>query len=246
MLGLDFLFFGALFALPIAGLPVLLHLMNRRKSPIVEFPTLRFIRSSMQKTAARRKVQKWLLLAARVLMLLVLILAAAQPARQIASSWLGGGQIIAAVVVDTSYSMLYRNGQQTLLDTADQSISDLLRNELSGARVAIYRSLPDPKSETLKPASDILTNWMPLQAQPSPQPLSDRIGTAMRMLDAQQGSQKWLIVLTDTQNTEFPRPMSDWDKGKQIVIDLHPAVARSAGVVSVAIDPAPTHSRHWF
>ena len=56
MFGLTFLFSAALFALPLAGLPVILHLLFRKKSPVVMFPTLRFIKSSVQRTAARKRV----------------------------------------------------------------------------------------------------------------------------------------------------------------------------------------------
>ncbi len=45
MFGLDFLFAAGLFALPLAGAPLLLHLLFRRKSPTVHFSTLRFIRA---------------------------------------------------------------------------------------------------------------------------------------------------------------------------------------------------------
>lgn len=104
---MTFLFATALLALPLAGLPVLLHLLFQRKSPVVAFPTLRFIKLSIQHTAARRKIQRWLLLSCRMLLLLLLVLAIAQPARQLAAAWTGGGQsAVAVIVVDTSYSML--------------------------------------------------------------------------------------------------------------------------------------------
>ncbi|MDB5172996.1 MAG: hypothetical protein JWN51_1769, partial [Phycisphaerales bacterium] len=47
MSGLTFLFSAALWALPLAGLPVLLHLLFRRKSPVIQFSTIRFIKASM-------------------------------------------------------------------------------------------------------------------------------------------------------------------------------------------------------
>src|SRR5438094_519591 len=116
MFGLEFLFAAALWALPLAGLPVLLHMLFRRKSPVVPFSTLRFIRASVQQTAARKKVQRWLLLSCRVLLMALLIWAIAQPARRLAADWIsaGNGTAAAAIVVDTSYSMqLADDGQVT-------------------------------------------------------------------------------------------------------------------------------------
>ncbi len=234
---MDFLFLGALIGLPLAALPVVLHLLFRKKSPVVLFSTTRFIRASMQKTAARRRVQKWLLLAARVLMVLLLILVAAQPAKRLAASLGGGGSSVAAIVIDTSYSMQLSRDQQTLLDRADQYVVALLQNELASGSVAVFESLPDASTEMLQSANERLAKWTPLKPQPSPQPLADRIQSAIRLLDSQQAQTKWLIVLTDSQSREFPRAMETWTGGNLVVFDLHPAVARSAGVTKLALDP---------
>ena len=103
MFGLEFLFGWALLALPLAGLPVVLHLLFRRKSQIIPFSTLRFVKASVRRTAARRRVHRWVLLALRVLALALLIWAVAQPATRLATQWAGGGRsAIAAVLVDTS------------------------------------------------------------------------------------------------------------------------------------------------
>src|SRR5687768_516623 len=99
MFGLEFLFIHALWALPLASLPILLHLLFRRKSPIVQFSTLRFIKTSLQRTAARKRVHRWLLLACRALLLLLLIWAIAQPARMLANQWLSPGRSAVAAVV---------------------------------------------------------------------------------------------------------------------------------------------------
>jgi hypothetical protein len=116
MFGLEFLFSAALWALPLAGLPILLHLLFRRKSPVIPFSTLRFIKMSMQRTAARKRVQRWLLLACRALLLLLLIWAVAQPAKMLASGWFGKANApVAAIVVDTSYSMMLQDQQLPLL-----------------------------------------------------------------------------------------------------------------------------------
>ena len=241
MFGLEFLFSAALFALPLVGLPVLLHLLFRRKSPIIPFSTLRFIKSSLQQTAARKKVQRWLLLACRMLLLLLLIWAVAQPVRMLASNFFTSGpSLIAAIVVDTSYSMDLRDQQISRLDQANSIIEGLLRDQLRDARVAIFRSLPAPKDapEHVEPAAAIQSQWSPLKPQPNPQPLIDRITAALDLLSRQDASDKWLIVLTDLQSKEFPRPITEWKDGRVIFFDLHPEQVRSAAITKVAIDPA--------
>ena len=240
MFGLSFLFGGALLALPLAASPVILHLLFRRKSPVVQFSTLRFIRASVQRTASQKRIQQWLLLAARVLLLALLIWAIAQPARQLASRWLShGGSAIAAIVIDDSYSMMLQQEHTSRLDLANDAVQDLLRNELRDAKVAVFRALPpaDGKPEALRSASEILEQWSPLKPSPAPHPLADRVSAAMALLEREEASDKWLVVVTDLQTREFPRPLPAFDGGRFVLFDLHSDDPRSVGITNVAIDP---------
>ena len=69
-----------------AGIPVLLHLLNRIRSPIVPFPTLRFLKITVQKTSRRRQLQQWLLLVLRMALFALLGMAVAGPV-------IGGGSL---------------------------------------------------------------------------------------------------------------------------------------------------------
>lgn len=239
-MGIEFIFVSALFALPVAGLPVLLHLLFRRKSPLIPFSTLRFIRMSVQHTAARRRVQRWLLLACRVLLMLLLIWAISQPARKLASSWLGGGKsIVAAIVVDTSYSMQLQDGQVTLLDKAGATVRDFLQGPLADAKVAIFTSRPSREPENFhKTGSQLAPKFFQsLEPQSSPVPLGDQAMSALHLLHGTLAQQKWLIIISDLQTREFPRPLWEFPEGRTVLIDLHPEEARNAGVTRVGLDP---------
>jgi len=237
-MGFQFLFTAALWALPLAGLPLVLHLLFRQKAPVIPFSTLRFIQSSMQQTAARRRIQRWLLLACRALLVALLIWALAQPVRKLSANLLGGGgSTAAAIVVDTSYSMMLQDQQRSLLQQADDDIQDLLRTELRDARVAIYRG--SSTAPHLQPADTYRGDrWEALVPTPSPAPLIDSIDAAADMLTASGEDNKWLIVLTDSQTREFPRPPPKLGSARTIFIDLHPADSRSAAITDVRTDPA--------
>src|ERR1019366_7026976 len=181
MFGLQFLFAAGLWALPLAGLPIVLHLLFRQKSPVVQFSTLRFIKLSVQRTATRRKIQQWLLLACRAILIALLVWAVAQPAKNAAGELLASGRSqVAAIVVDTSYSMQLRDENATLLSKPDGIVQELLREKIAGAKVAIFRSQPIADSpEQLQDASAILAEWAALKPQANPQPLVDRIASAI-------------------------------------------------------------------
>ncbi|HTW93977.1 MAG TPA: BatA domain-containing protein [Tepidisphaeraceae bacterium] len=241
MNGFSFLFTPALWALPLAGIPILLHLLYRRKSPIVQFSTLRFIKSSIQRTAARKKVQRWLLLACRALLLALLIWALSQPVSRPLAGTLGASDssLAAAIVVDTSYSMELTGQQVTLLQRANDAVQDLLRNELRDAQVAILASQPSSVPGHFEPAADFRGDrWAPLSATPSPVPLVDRVATAQDLLSQSGASRKWLIIITDAQAKEFPRPISPPGGVQTMLIDLHPPDAYAAGITRVFTTPS--------
>jgi len=264
LFGFEFLFGWALLAIPLAGLPVLLHMLYRRKSPIVPFSTLRFIKSSIQRTAARKKVQRWLLLACRVLLLMLLIWAISQPVKRLATDWMGqSNSTVAAIVVDTSYSMMLRDrpiitttAQQILGDAsaapaaaqsadarmllvkANDAVAALLRDQLLRARVAIFKSKPPDQPERFELAATIQKNWRPLEPQPASMPLADRVDAAVEALKHEEADQKYLIVISDLQSREFPRAIPELPDCKTILIDLHPAQTRAASITSVQTEPA--------
>ena len=246
MFGLTFLFPAALWALPLAGLPVVLHLLFRRKSPVVMFSTIRFIKASVQQTAARKRVQKWMLLALRVFLLMLLIAAVAQPAREHArGAWSTPGKTaIAAIVVDTSYSMMLSEHHETLLDRADAAVKELLNGPLASAKVAVFTS-PVPSGgqpERLRDAAELSGQWTSLVLagpQANPRPLVDRVASAVGLLAGEKADDKWLVVISDFQKREFPNPLPDARGMHVVLIDLHPQDPHSAGVVGVKIDPDP-------
>ena len=242
MFGLSFLFTAALWALPLAMLPLVLHLLYRRKSPVVYFSTLRFIKASMQQNAARRKVQRWLLLAIRMLLLALLIWAVAQPAKTLASRFFASGSSsVAAIVVDTSWSMQYRQNQISLLDQADGIVQQLLRNELKEASIILLTShTPDAQKVPFKSASELLSQWVAMKPEPADGPLEDRVLQAAEILAKQPYDQKLLIVISDYQAREFPRAIAQgFDQGMRVVaMDLHPDRPRSVGVKAIVLNPA--------
>jgi hypothetical protein len=247
MFGLDFLFSAALFALPLAALPVILHLLFRRKSPVVMFSTIRFLKLSVQQTAARKKVQRWLLLACRALLLALLIAAVAQPRTRPTSVWSASPQsLAAAIIVDTSYSMQLRDGGIPLITKANSMIQELLAGQLHDANVAIFRSSPadpsDPEQKVLRDqeagATGSHITWTPLMPQPAARPLVDRVPAALDFLHRTRSADQRLIIISDFQKREFPHPLPEYDPARALLIDLHPADPRSDGVTRITTDPA--------
>jgi len=83
--------------------PVVLHLIHRRKAKEVPFSTLRFLKISVQRTRRRKYIEDMALLILRVAVLLLIALGLARPAiSSLSALWGGGRSAAVAIVLDNS------------------------------------------------------------------------------------------------------------------------------------------------
>jgi hypothetical protein len=81
MPGLSFLNAWMLAGLAALAIPVLIHLLLRRKKKRLQFSTVRFFQQHDEQSSQRRKLRHWLLLGLRLLIVALLVLAFARPFR---------------------------------------------------------------------------------------------------------------------------------------------------------------------
>ena len=103
-------FLTPLFLLGLAALavPVLIHLTQRERKSVVEFPSLMFLRKIPYESVQRRRIRDWLLLAMRLGAIALIVLAFARPflrGSNVAAASGGARDIV--VLLDRSYSMGY-------------------------------------------------------------------------------------------------------------------------------------------
>ena len=101
-------FLTPLFLLGLAALaiPVLIHLTQRERTTVVEFPSLMFLKKIPYESVKRRRLRDLLLLALRAAALALIVAAFARPfmrGSELAAS--GGGAREVVVLLDRSYSM---------------------------------------------------------------------------------------------------------------------------------------------
>jgi aerotolerance regulator-like protein len=92
-----------LVGLAAAGIPIVLHLLERREPPTVVFPAVRYLIAATERHQRRLRLQNWLLLLLRTLLIVFLVLAAAgptMPARHVA----GHAPSALVLIVDNSAS----------------------------------------------------------------------------------------------------------------------------------------------
>jgi hypothetical protein len=100
------LFFAALATIAI---PILIHLTQREKNKVVEFPSLMFLEKIPYQSVRRRRIRDWPLLAMRLAAILLIVLAFARPFfdRPTIALANASGPREVVILLDRSYSMSY-------------------------------------------------------------------------------------------------------------------------------------------
>ena len=91
------------------AIPVLIHLIQRERKRVIQFPSLMFLQRIPYQSVRRRRIRHWLLLALRAAALALLVLAFARPffpQGAVAAAALNGAREV-VIVLDNSASMGY-------------------------------------------------------------------------------------------------------------------------------------------
>ena len=128
----------ALAGLALAAVPIVIHLLNRRRYRVVEWAAMDFLREALQRHRRLIQLRDLLLLALRTLCVLLFGLAMARPYFSRDASAIDPGQPVhAVVIVDNSLSMGYQRLDGTLLDEAKSRTLDFLERLPPGSRFSI-------------------------------------------------------------------------------------------------------------
>ncbi|HEY7396419.1 MAG TPA: BatA domain-containing protein, partial [Gemmatimonadaceae bacterium] len=123
---MSFLAPAFLAALAAIAVPVLIHLINRERKVVVEFPSLMFLERIPYKSVRRQKIRHIALLILRCVAIALLVAAFSRPFFQKRNSAIGGaGAKELVVLLDNSSSMGYADRWTKAKDAAKKAVSGL-------------------------------------------------------------------------------------------------------------------------
>ena len=193
-----FLYPAFLFGLLAASLPILIHLLNRRRLQRIRFPAVRFILLSQKRISRSYRLRHWLLLALRTLAVILLVLLLANPIFQTgAGLFAGGGPVSAVLLLDNSLSMTWSgdgDGFKRAKDAARQLISALG----DGDRAALIpTNITGKEVFRLKSQKDVLLRELDsIEIADGTANLAAALDKAYELLSAPAG-QKEIRLITD-------------------------------------------------
>src|SRR5436190_749384 len=126
--------FGAL----LVAVPIVIHLVMRKKPKLLIFPALQFLQQRRKTNLRKLRLRHLLLLALRVLLILLIAFALARPlATNLPGELIVGRPLGVVMVFDTSLSMDYKVEGKTRLDQAKEQAQTFLKSLPGGSEVAV-------------------------------------------------------------------------------------------------------------
>ncbi len=215
------------------SLPILIHLLNRRKYREMRWAAMRFLMAALRKNQRRVKVEQWLLLAIRTLVVLLVVSAMAKPfLESLGAVALPGQRTHRVLVLDGSMSMAYVPADKSRFDQAKSLAGQLVRDARRGDVLSIVL-MGDPPRVVVGDASpsanqaEVLKEIGAINLPHGGTDLVASFAAIDRVLEVSTIPRKEVIFLTDLQAASWRRPNAGADALKRAVAKLDARRAQS-------------------
>lgn len=201
---LTFLYPYLLGGAALASLPIIIHLIGRRRAPIVRFAAFDFLMAVNKRLAKRERLRQLLLLLLRTLAILALVFAVARPMPKRAAV-AGTTARRLAIVLDASASMGYTLGGRTLLETAKRDIRDLVSHLAPGDMASLIVAGREVTPIFQSPTLDLAAVRAAVEKVGAPEGVAN-LGIAIDQALAQLGADgtgATLVVVSDLAANSF-------------------------------------------
>ncbi|HSV15883.1 MAG TPA: BatA domain-containing protein [Tepidisphaeraceae bacterium] len=209
----------AIAGLVLASLPIIIHILNRRRFKTIDWAAMDFLLRAMRKNRKRLRFEQWLLLATRCLVLALLGFALARPLSCSENSMAGVGQRtgLHVIVLDNSYSMAYeadRPNAKTHFEHAKKLIEQMIDQLAPGGEsIAVITAARPATAVLAKPTYDLQQARAAVDRIAQTEGGTDLAGALRLAIDVGRENEKQanknLYLLTDATRSAWQTPESE-------------------------------------
>ena len=194
-----------LFGMAALAIPIIVHLLNRRRFKKLPWAAMRFLQVSLERNQRRMKVEDWILLLLRLALVALLALALARPAAAWLDSQSLGSKIASTIIIDSSGSMgrTDQGTEKTRFEIARGFGTEAIRTLPRGSAASVIFAADSTGSGITEPTHDLNRAEKILEAE-NAQTLTNRssdlmpaVKAALDSLANRSAAQKELILVTD-------------------------------------------------
>ena len=219
-----------------ASLPVLIHLIGRRRAPTVRFAAFDFLLAVNTRLARRERLRQLLLLLLRTLAIIALVLAVTRPMRdRPAAAAVGNRRLV--LVIDASASMAYEKDGTPLLSEAKRQALDVISHLQPGEPVTLVIAGQETRTPFQSPTMDHDAVRTAIEAIESPRGVADlggAIDSGLSQLGT-DGASAVLVVISDLSVNSFEslRPTNLEPPPEVHLIDAASPLVRDEGAAAL-------------
>ena len=221
-----------LFGLVTASLPVIIHLLSRRRARNVLFPSIAFLEKMRNERIRRLRLKQIIILILRTLIIACIIFAFARPALR--SAFFVNARTQAAIVIDTSTSMSYIDNGEMLFGAARRDakiILDILgRNDTAAILVTSGDDMvmsPGLTTDKIRLAKG-LESLEPVYTLNDP---ATSLNRALDIVTSGGAPNREIYYITDGDENAFPDSLA----GEERTVRLYPVIVGPEKRVGIAI-----------
>ncbi len=238
-------------ALAAVAIPLLIHILSRRRVPVINFSSLRFLQPSDRRSMKRVNLRRLFLLLLRMIGIALIVLAFTQPTMKGRLATLFPSESIRAccILLDRSYSMGLEQEGGSLFDEARRRVIEILGEYTPEDEVMIV--LFDSSQEFLyrgrmdgpligELLSETVSSWGTTD-------LSGAFGAGIEMLDQARGGAKELYVVSDFQRSSLglhrsSTAQSASGREREVGLSKHGEDPKDSGPIRIFLVPLKAES----
>jgi hypothetical protein len=228
-----------LWFLAAASVPVIIHLLNKRRHKTVQWAAMQFLLKATRESRGKKKLRHILILTCRALGIAALAFAAARPVVSGLLGWGAGTIDTVVLILDRSASMELRSGdgQAAKRELVLQKVRDSMAN-IGNPRLVLIDSATGKAQEV--PSPDVLAEISATAATDSAADIPALVSAAAETLSTASGrSELWLA--SDLQNSNWrPDDSERWAVARSNLNALPQKAALR--ILSLTGDSAPNVS----
>ena len=214
-----------------ASVPIIIHLLNRRKFREMRWAAMRFLLAAIRKNSRRIRIEQWILLAVRTLVILLVVMAMAKPYLESLGALpvIAGRRTHRVLVLDGSLSMAYTVSDVTRFEQAKTLAVQLVKDARRGDAISVVLMADPPRAVIKDPSPNHAEVQKEIEEIALPHGGTD-LEASFRLIDQVLGdspiAQKEIVFLTDLQVASW-RKGGDEDGLKRVLAKLDAHKPRS-------------------
>lgn len=240
-----------------ASIPIIIHLLNRRKFREMKWAAMQFLLAAIRKNARRIRLEQWLLLAIRTLLIVLLVTAMLKPYLESVGALpvIAGRRTHRVVVLDGSLSMSSTpEGEPARFDQAKTLAGKLLEKNARRGDVISILLMGDPPRPVIRAPSSNHAEAMRELAETQQTHGGADLTASFKLIEQSLGAsdipQKEIVILTDLQSATWKEGENDRGesalkrslqtldryKPRSIIIDLGKSGEKNTAITDIALE----------